>query len=76
MTFKQRMFYMYIIPKIKKERVEEAKKLIFEGFKLQDEGKFTKEYFYEVKDKYLDFIKEDKLESVKKALKSYEEKLN
>ena len=53
----QMILYTYIISRVKKDRRDEAKKLINEGFSLEKKGRLSKEYLLSMKAKYIDLAK-------------------
>ena len=61
----QEMFLNFILQRVKEEKVEEAKALLAENFKKQDEGTFTKEDIEQFIPKMMNLLKPEKLEEVK-----------
>lgn len=63
----QQQFYDFFMERIKEDKVEEAKTILQENFKKQDEGTFTKEYMQESMAKLMSFVKPEFLEDLKNA---------
>jgi hypothetical protein len=61
----QEMFLNFILQRVKEDKVEEAKELLSENFKKQDEGTFTKEDIEQFIPKMMSLLKPEKLEEVK-----------
>ena len=61
----QEMFLNFILQRVKEDKVEEAKALLAENFKKQDEGTFTKEDIMQFVPKMMNLLKPEKLEEVK-----------
>ena len=67
----QMILYTYIISRVKKDRRDEAKKLINEGFSLEKKGNLSKEYLLSMKSKYIDFAKPESVPELTKAIDDY-----
>lgn len=69
------MFYNFFMERVREDKKEEAEETLKNGFKKQEEGTFTKEYFMEIEDKYFSFIKEEYIEDLKEAMKHFSSNL-
>ncbi|GEM_PF-3589198 len=67
----QMILYTYIISRVKKDRRDEAKKLINEGFSLEKKGNLSKEYLLSMKAKYIDLAKPEAVPELTKAIDDY-----
>ena len=61
----QEMFSNFILQRVKDDKVEEAKALLAENFKKQDEGTFTKEDVEQFVPKMIDYLKPEKIEEIR-----------
>jgi len=57
MNEQQQQFYNFFMSKVKEDKLEEAKLILLNNFKMQDEGTFTRETMTQVFPKLLDCIK-------------------
>lgn len=67
----QEMFLSFILQRVKEDKVEEAKELLAENFKKQDENTFTKEDIEQFIPKMMNLLKPDKIEEVKAVTKQF-----
>ena len=67
----QEMFLSFILQRVKEDKVEEAKELLAENFKKQDEDTFTKEDIEQFIPKMMNLLKPDKIEEVKAVTKQF-----
>lgn len=67
----QMILSSYILARVQKDKREEAKILIKEGFDLEKEGKLSKEYLLSKKETYLELVKPQAKEELIKALDKY-----
>lgn len=63
----QQRFYSFVMERVKEECAEEAKAMMLENFKRQDEGTFTREYMQQNAPKLLSYIKPEFIEDLQKA---------
>lgn len=63
----QQQFYNFFMERVQEDKVEEAKAIMLENFKLQDEGKFTLEHMQQNAPKMISLIKSEFVEEFKKA---------
>ena len=67
----QEKFLNFILQRVKEDKVEEAKAVLQENFKKQDEGTFSKEDIEQFIPKMMSLLKPDKLEEVKAITKKF-----
>lgn len=67
----QEMFSNFILQRVKEDKVEEAKTLLAENFKKQDEGTFTKEDIEQFVPKMMNYLKPEKIEEIKMIAKQF-----
>ncbi|HWJ77587.1 MAG TPA: hypothetical protein VNR61_05890 [Niallia sp.] len=67
----QEMFLNFILQRVKEDKVEEAKAVLEENFKKQDEGTFTKEDIEQFIPKMMNLLKPEKLDEVKAVAKNF-----
>ncbi|MEK5080617.1 hypothetical protein MKX73_16970 [Solibacillus sp. FSL W7-1436] len=67
----QEMFSNFILQRVKEDKMEEAKALLAENFKKQDEGTFTKEDVEQFVPKMLDYLKPEKIEEIRTIAKQF-----
>ena len=67
MTGQQQGFYSFILERVQEGKEEELKVLLNEGFKKQDEGTFTKEYYAETTSKMFALVRPECLEDLQKV---------
>ena len=63
----QQNFYNFILARAQEGKAEEAKALLLENFKLQDEGGFTKEVMGQNVMKLMALVKPEHLDELKQA---------
>ena len=61
----QEKFLGFILERVQKDKVDEAKALLAESFNKQAEGTFSHEYIMEFIPKMIALLKADKVEEVK-----------
>ena len=61
----QEQFFHFILERVQDDRQEEAKGLLAEGFKKQEEGTFNAVYMESFIPRMLDMLKQEYLEEVK-----------
>ena len=67
----QQMFSSFILQRVKEDKIEEAKALLAENFKKQDEGTFTREDIEQFVPKMLNLLKPEKIEEIKAVAKQF-----
>ena len=67
----QEMFSNFILQRVKEDKLEEAKALLAENFKKQDEGTFTKEDVEQFVPKMLEYLKPEKIEEIRTIAKNF-----
>lgn len=67
----QEMFSNFILQRVKEDKMEEAKALLAENFKKQDEGTFTKEDVEQFVPKMLEYLKPEKIEEIRTIAKQF-----
>lgn len=67
----QEMFLNFILQRVKEDKVEEAKAVLEENFKKQDEGTFTKEDIEQFIPKMMNLLKPEKLDEVKAVAQNF-----
>lgn len=67
----QEIFSNFILQRVKEDKVEEAKTLLAENFKKQDEGTFTKEDIEQFVPKMMNYLKPEKIEEIKMIAKQF-----
>lgn len=53
----QQQFYNFVMARVKEDKAEEAKAMMLENFKRQDEGTFTREYMQQNAPRLMSYIK-------------------
>lgn len=71
----QEMFYTFFMERTKEEKKEEAKAVLEEGFKRQDEGTFDQQYMQATMPKYFEYIKPESIEEFKNAMEHFSSRL-
>ena len=71
----QKMFYDFFISHTSPENMEQAKAILLDNFKRQDEKTFTLEYFLEIEGEMLALVKQESLEAVKVAMADFKSRL-
>ncbi|MCM3316953.1 hypothetical protein M3603_09770 [Rummeliibacillus stabekisii] len=67
----QEMFLCFILQRVQEGKEEEAREILLENFKKQDEGTFSQEDIQEFIPKMIALLKPEKLEEVKAAVKQF-----
>ena len=67
----QEMFSNFILQRVKEDKMEEAKALLAENFKKQDEGTFTKEDVEQFVPKMMEYLKPEKIEEIRTIAKQF-----
>jgi hypothetical protein len=67
----QEKFLSFILQRVKEDKVDEAKQLLEENFKKQNEGTFTKEDVEQFIPKMISILKPEKLEEVQAVVKQF-----
>ena len=67
----QEMFLSFILQRVKEDKVEEAKELLAENFKKQDENTFTREDIEQFIPKMMNLLNPDKNEEIKAVTKQF-----
>lgn len=67
----QEMFSNFILQRVKEDKMEEAKVLLAENFKKQDEGTFTKEDVEQFVPKMMQYLKPEKIEEIRTIAKQF-----
>lgn len=67
----QEMFLRFILQRVQEGKEEEAREILLENFKKQDEGTFSQEDIQEFIPKMIALLKPEKLEEVKAAVKQF-----
>lgn|GEM_PF-200525 len=69
----QEQFLSFILERVKDDKVEEAKVLLFENFKKLTEGKFTQADIVQFIPKMIALLKPEKLEEVQTVVMQFAE---
>jgi predicted RND superfamily exporter protein len=72
----QERFYLYILERVKEDKLEEAKALLAENFKKQEEGSFSQDDIISFVPKIVGMLKPDKIEEVQAVMKDFSNNLN
>ncbi|AMW99569.1 hypothetical protein [Rummeliibacillus stabekisii] len=67
----QEMFLRFILQRVQEGKEEEAREILLENFKKQDEGTFSQEDIQEFIPKMIALLKPEKIEEVKAAVKQF-----
>lgn len=67
----QEKFLNYILERVQEGREEEAKKLLMENFRKQEEGTFSLNEIQEFIPKMIHLLKPDKLEEVQAVVRNF-----
>ncbi|MED1559726.1 hypothetical protein [Bacillus paramycoides] len=67
----QEMFLNFILQRVQEDKQNEAKAILTENFKKQDEGAFSKEDIEQFIPKMISLLKPEKLEEVKAVVKQF-----
>ncbi len=65
------MFLNFILQRVQEGKEDEAKEILLENFKKQDEGTFSQEDIQEYIPKMISLLKPDKLEEVYAVVKQF-----
>lgn len=72
----QERFYLYILERVKEDKLEDAKALLTENFKKQEEGSFSQDDIISFVPKIVGMLKPDKIEEVQAVMKDFSNNLN
>lgn len=72
----QEKFLAFILERVQEDKVDEAKSLLSESFKRQQEGTFSHEYIIEFIPKMIALLKADKVEEVKVIMEQFAKNIN
>jgi uncharacterized protein HemY len=67
----QEMFLNFILQRVQEGKEDEAKEILLENLKKQDEGTFSQEDIKEFIPKMISLLKPDKLEEVQAVVKQF-----
>ncbi|PGM65386.1 hypothetical protein CN947_05085 [Bacillus cereus] len=67
----QEMFLNFILQRVQEDKQNEAKAILIENFKKQDESAFSKEDIEQFIPKMISLLKPEKLEEVKAVVKQF-----
>lgn len=67
----QEKFLNYILQRVQEGKEDEAKEILLENFKKQDEGTFSQEDIGEFIPKMISLLKPDKIEEVQSVVKKF-----
>ncbi|PFD44363.1 hypothetical protein CN285_06275 [Bacillus cereus] len=67
----QEMFLNFILQRVQEDKQNEAKAILTENFKKQNEGTFSKEDIEQFIPKMISLLKPEKLEEVKAVVKQF-----
>jgi hypothetical protein len=67
----QEMFLNFILQRVQEGKEDEAKEILTENFRKQDEGTFSQEEIQEFIPKMISLLKPDKLEEVQAVVKQF-----
>jgi hypothetical protein len=67
----QEMFLNFILQRVQEGKEDEAKEILIENFKKQDEGTFTQEDIAQFVPKMLSLLKPDKIEEIAAVAKQF-----
>jgi hypothetical protein len=69
----QEKFLHFILQRVKEDKVEEAREILLENFKKQDEDSFTKDDIEQFIPKMMSILKPDKIEEVRAIASKFSE---
>lgn len=72
----QEKFLAFILERVQEDKVDEAKSLLSESFKKQQECTFSHEYIMEFIPKMIALLKADKVEEVKGIMEQFAKNIN
>lgn len=67
----QEQFMNFILERVRKDKMEEAKEVLLENFRKQDEGSFSKEDIASFGPKILRLLKEEAVSEVQNVMKQF-----
>jgi hypothetical protein len=67
----QEMFLNFILQRVQEGKENEAKEILIENFKKQNEGTFSQDDIQEFVPKMISLIKPDKLDEIKAVVKQF-----
>lgn len=70
----QEMFLNFILQRVQEGKEDEAREILAENFKKQDEGTFTKEDIEQFIPKMMNIIKPEKIEEIQAVAKQFSQK--
>lgn len=71
----QMQFYNFFLERVEEDKKEEAKAVLLDGFKKQEEGTFDKVYFESIKPTYMAFISDEFKSEVTEAMNHFASRL-
>ncbi|WP_315115659.1 hypothetical protein [Clostridium intestinale] len=72
----QEKFYEFILERVQEDKVENAKALLSDSFKKQEEGTFTQEEVVVFIPKMISLLKPEKVEEVKNIMKQFSQNIH
>ena len=72
----QEKFLLFILERVKEDKVEEAKALLHESFNKQDEGTFTPKELSSFMDKMTNLLRPEHIEEVQSIMKNFSASLH
>ncbi|WP_286907201.1 hypothetical protein [Clostridium sp. UBA1652] len=76
MNPRQEKFYEFILERVQEDKVENAKALLSDSFKKQEEGTFTQEEVVVFIPKMISLLKPEKVEEVKNIMKQFSQNIH
>lgn len=70
----QEMFLNFILQRVQEGKEDEAREILAENFKKQDEGTFTKEDIEQFIPKMMNIIKPEKIKEIQAVAKQFSQK--
>lgn len=67
----QEMFFNFILQRVQEGKEDEAREILVENFKKQDEGTFTKDDIEQFIPKMMNIIKPEKIEEIQAVAKQF-----
>ncbi|WP_042461355.1 hypothetical protein [Neobacillus dielmonensis] len=67
----QEMFLNFILQRVQEGKEDEAREILLENFKKQDEGTFTKEDIEQFVPKMMNLLKPEKIDEIKAVAKQF-----
>lgn len=71
----QEKFFLFILERVKEDKMEEAKALLHDSFKKQDEGTYTQEDLSSFKTEMTNLLKPEHVEEVQGIMKNFSDSL-